>query len=42
MYRGSASPVDPEAIAPGTDRTNEDYYKNLKAQAWFSAKWRFL
>ena len=41
MYRGSASPVDPEAIAPGTDRTNEDYYKNLKAQAWFTARWRF-
>lgn len=41
MYRGSASPVDPEAIAPGTDRTNEDYYKNMKAQAWFTARWRF-
>lgn len=41
MYRGSASPVDPESIAPGTDRTNEDYYKNMKAQAWFTARWRF-
>lgn len=41
MYRGSAAPMNPEAIAPGTDRTNEDYYKNLKAQAWFTARWRF-
>lgn len=41
MYRGSGSPFSPESIAPGTDRTNEDYYKNAKAQAWFNLRWRF-
>lgn len=34
-YRGSEAVLDPERKVPGTDRTNKDYYKNRKAQAWF-------
>lgn len=42
MYRGSGEILDPEDIVPGTDRTNEDYYANFKAQAWFALRFRFL
>lgn len=46
-YRGSESVVDPEAIVEGTSvdgspgRTNEDYFKNHKAQSWWSLRRRF-
>ncbi len=44
-YRGSSKPVNPleEFIAGDEDqpgRTNEDYFKNRKAQAWFSFRRR--
>lgn len=42
MHRGSAEVLDPEAIVPGTDRTNEDYYANYKAQCWFAMRFRAL
>jgi hypothetical protein len=35
MYRGSGAVHNPEGKVRGTDRTNEDYYKNAKAQNWF-------
>lgn len=46
-YRGSEAVVDPEAIVEGTSvdgspgRTNEDYFKNHKAQSWWSLRRRF-
>ena len=46
-YRGSEAVVDPEAIVEGTatdgspGRTNEDYFKNHKAQSWWSVRRRF-
>lgn len=40
-FRGSAAVVDPEKKFENTDRTNEDYFKNLKAQSWFSLRTRF-
>lgn len=42
IHQGSAAVVDPAAIVPGTDRTNEDYYANYKAQSWFSMRFRCL
>ncbi len=38
MYRGSAAVHDPEGFVKGTDRKNEDYYKNAKAQNWFHVR----
>jgi phage terminase large subunit len=35
MYRGSGAVHNPEGKVKGTDRSNEDYYKNAKAQNWF-------
>jgi hypothetical protein len=40
-FRGSAAVIDPEKKFENTDRTNEDYFKNLKAQAWFALRTRF-
>lgn len=41
-FQGSGSVVDPgRKIFPGSDRTNDDYYLNLKAQSWFSLRRRF-
>lgn len=40
-FRGSAAVVDPEKKFETTDRTNEDYFANLKAQSWFSLRTRF-
>ena len=41
-FWGSGSVQRPTAkIAPGADRTNEDYYMNLKAQSWGGARRRF-
>lgn len=45
-FRGSGAVVDPEAeFEPGTKggpgRRNEDYFKNLKAQGWWSLRRRF-
>ena len=48
-YRGSGAVVDPEGDPfkgemkdTGKGRTNEDYFKNFKAQAWFALRRRFL
>lgn len=41
-HQGSAAVTDPLAKVPGTDRTNEDYYANFKAQSWFALRFRFL
>lgn len=41
MYRGSAAVHDPEGFVKGTDRKNEDYYTNAKAQNWFHVRDRF-
>lgn len=35
MYRGSGAVFNPEGLVRGTDRRNEDYYQNAKAQNWF-------
>ena len=45
-YRGSSKPVNPEEIViEGDDfiegRTNDDYFANRKAQAWFALRRRF-
>lgn len=40
-YRGSGKVIDPESIVPLTDRTNEDFYENYKAQAWWALRFRF-
>jgi len=50
-FRGSAAVLDPEAKIPQVnpnderdkeERTNEDYFKNLKAQAWWALRFKFL
>jgi len=50
-FRGSAKVVDPEGKIPQVDpnderdkeeRTNEDYFKNLKAQGWWTLRLKFL
>jgi hypothetical protein len=33
-YHGSGEVIDKEKLAPGTERTNEDFFKNFKAQSW--------
>jgi phage terminase large subunit len=40
-YRGSASPMHPEKLVPRTNRKNEDFYANRKAQSWWTARFRF-
>lgn len=40
-YRGSGGIVDPLRKTPGTERTNEDFFKNFKAQSWWSLRQRF-
>lgn len=41
-FHGSGAVVKPDAkIAPGADRTNADYYRNLKAQSWGVLRRRF-
>jgi phage terminase large subunit len=40
-FRGSAAVVDPTKTFENTDRTNLDYFANLKAQAWFDLRTRF-
>jgi len=41
-FRGSESPLFPERIVRGTDRKNEDFFANRKAQAWWSGlRFRF-
>lgn len=40
-FRGSGAVFDPEGTSPGTDRTNEDFFENLKAQAWWMLRHRF-
>lgn len=41
-FQGGATVMDPESIAPGTDRMNEDYFENLKAQCWMTLRMRFM
>lgn len=41
-FQGGATVMDPESIAAGTDRTNEDYFENLKAQCWMTLRIRFM
>lgn len=40
-FQGSGSPLFPERKAPRTERTNEDYFQNRKAQAWYALRERF-
>lgn len=40
-FRGSGEVFEPERITPGTERTAEDFFENLKAQAWWYLKIRF-
>lgn len=40
-YRGSSSPLFPEAIVPRTQRTNQDFYSNRKAQSWWHLRMLF-
>lgn len=40
-FRGSEKPVDPEKLVENTDRTNEDFFANRKAQAWWALRQRF-
>lgn len=45
-FQGSASPFDPEGLADPDDkdkksRKNKDYFKNRKAQGWWSLRKRF-
>lgn len=49
-FRGSAAVVNPDARIPSVEeltkdkeeRTNRDYFKNLKAQSWWHLRLRFL
>jgi phage terminase large subunit len=41
-FRGSAGVLRPEAKVPGSpDRRNEDFFKNYKAQCWWTLRRRF-
>lgn len=40
-FRGSESVINPESKVEGTDRTNEDYFANRKAQEWWRLRNRF-
>jgi hypothetical protein len=40
-FRGSESVINPESKVDGTDRTNEDYFANRKAQAWWNLRSKF-
>lgn len=41
-FQGGAAVMDAESIAPGTDRTNEDYFENFKAQCWMALRMKFM
>lgn len=41
VFRGSSGVVDPDRKAPGTDRTNNDFFLNAKAQSWWALRRRF-
>lgn len=41
-FRGSGAVLDPEQKTPGTDRKNQDYLENQKAQSWMALRRRFL
>lgn len=40
-FRGSGEVFAPEEIVPGTQRTAEDFFENLKAQSWWYLRQRF-
>lgn len=41
-FQGGGKVADPEMRAPSSDRTNEDYYENAKAQSWMAVRMRFM
>lgn len=41
-FQGGAAVLDPDMLAPGTDRTNLDYFENLKAQCWMALRMKFM
>lgn len=41
MFRGSGKVQDPTMKATGTDRKNEDFFENYKAQSWWALRQRF-
>lgn len=40
-FVNGGAPLFPERIVPKTERKNEDYYQNRKAQAWHALRLRF-
>lgn len=40
-FRGSGELFQPERIVEGTERKAEDFFENLKAQAWWTLRQRF-
>jgi len=40
MFRGSGEVQDKESICEGTDRKNEDFFENYKAQSWWALRRR--
>lgn len=40
-FRGSAEVFEPTRLVEGTERTAEDFFENLKAQAWWMLRRRF-
>jgi phage terminase large subunit len=40
-FRGSGEVFNPEVIVPGTERTAEDFFENMKAQAWWTLRQLF-
>lgn len=40
-FRGSGEVFDPERVVPQTERKAEDFFENLKAQAWWYLRMRF-
>jgi phage terminase large subunit len=40
-FRGSAGVLNPEDIVPRTTRTNQDFFENYKAQAYWALRYRF-
>lgn len=40
-FRGAGKIIDPERKVEGTDRKNEDFFENQKAQSWWALRHRF-
>jgi phage terminase large subunit len=41
QFRGSGAVQYPERLVPSTERKNEDFFANAKAQAWWALRFRF-